>query len=49
MKEEMMAKMEAEMKTNQERLDAKVWANNEKVEVLRENTWTSQEEMKTHK
>jgi hypothetical protein len=40
MKDEMMAKLEAEIKTNQERLEAKIQANTEKVEVLRENMWT---------
>jgi hypothetical protein len=36
-----------EMKTKQERLRAKMGANNEKFEVLEENMWTRQEGMKT--
>jgi ABC-type enterochelin transport system substrate-binding protein len=46
MKAEMMAKMEVEMKTDQERMEAIIDANNEKVLVLRNKMWTSQEEMK---
>jgi hypothetical protein len=43
MMERMMECLLAETRTNQ----AKTEANNKKVEVLRENMWTSQEEMKT--
>jgi hypothetical protein len=42
---EHLAAIKAEMKTS--RLDTKIEANNEKFEVLRENIWTSQEEVKT--
>jgi hypothetical protein len=45
MKEEIMAKMQDEMKTDQERMEVMIDANNEKVEVLRNKMWASQEEM----
>lgn len=43
----LMAEIKTAMKTNQERLGAKIETNNNKYEVLRDNMWTSQVEMKT--
>jgi hypothetical protein len=53
---QMMARLLAEIKTeiriSRERmtagLETKIGPNNEKAEVLRENMWTSQEEMMDH-
>jgi hypothetical protein len=53
--EQMMERLLAEIRTNQARTDTnlkevkpgQVEANNEKVEVLGENMWTSQKEMKS--
>jgi hypothetical protein len=42
-----MKDIKEKIKYNQDGLEAKIEANNEKFEVLQENMWTSQEGMKT--
>jgi hypothetical protein len=42
----LLAEMKAEIRTNQERLQAKIEVKNENFEVHRGKIWSSQEEMK---
>jgi hypothetical protein len=43
----LLAEMKAEIRTNRERLEAKIEVKSKNFEVLRGKIWTSQEEMKS--